>query len=261
MSDSNEKYVELMHAAVDGEASHEQLSTLREYMAGHGEAQREHAELEQLTGILNRVEAVEIPVDLHKSIMKALPREGRSADFGIWRSRSRFRIPMLRYGFALAAGVVLGAVLTGVTLKNLSPDDKSDVYGTMASVTNAQHSGITEQMKLVAPDLGGTVGISHLGTRELVVFDMNTSQAVEVEVRFDGGGAGVVGFSQQPNGISSFEVKEDSIRFRSQGKQSSTLLLSGEKPGSHPLNFSLYVQGKLVQEGRLGAAAPEGSGK
>lgn len=255
-----EKYVELIHAAVDGEATTEHLNALREYLANHPEARSEHAEFAKLAEILNRMEALETPADLHANIMKAIPQERAAAGAGFWKSRSRFGIPVLRYGFALAAGVVLGAVLTGVALKNLSPDDKADVYGTMASVKDAQHSAVVERMKLAAPDLGGTVELSHSGNKGLLVFDLNTSQLVEVEVKFDGAEAGLAGFSQQPNGISSFEAQRGSIRFRSQGKQSATLVLTGEKANGLPLQIRFYVQGKLVQEGRLGAAPPEGSG-
>lgn len=259
MSDLQERYAELMHAAVDGKASPEQLVELREYLAVHPEAQKEHGELEKLTGILNQIEPIATPADLHASIMKGLPKERPAVEIGLWKSRSRFSIPILRYGYALAAGVVLGAVLTGVMLKSLSPEEKSDVYGTMASVKNAQHSQVAEQMKLVAPGLGGTVELRLSGDREFAVFAMDSSQPVEVEVRVESE-SNLAGFSQEPSGIRSFEAKGSSIRFRSEGRQDSTLQLTGAKPGSVALNVSFYEQGKLVQEGRL-AAAPEGSRK
>lgn len=246
MTDLREKYAELMQTAVDGEASPEQLSELKEYLARHPEAQGEHAALAKLAGILNQVEAIETPSDLHANIMKSLPRGRSAANIGTWRNRWHLRFPLVQYGYAMAAGLVLGAVLTGVMFKSLSPEDKADVYGTIAPAT--------QPMKVVGPNLSGTVELRRSGDSERAVFDLNSSQPVEIEVKLGGRRLGLAGFSQEPTAVSSFEAKEGIARFRSEGRQRSTLLLTGARPGNVGLNVAFYVEGKLVQEGRLGAA-------
>ncbi len=246
MTDLREKYAELMQTAVDGEASPEQLSELKEYLASHPEAQVEYGAFAKLTGILNQVEAIETPSDLHANIMKALPRERSTANIGSWRDRWHLRFPLVQYGYALAAGLVLGAVLTGVTLKNLSPEDKTDVYGTIAPAT--------QTIKVAGPNVSGTVELRRSGDSERAVFELNSSQPVEIEVKLGERGLGLAGFRQEPTAISSLEARDGNVRFRSEGRQHSTLLLTGAKPGSLGISVAFYVEGKLVQEGRLGAA-------
>ena len=260
MSDPREKYLELMHAELDGHASDEQRATLREYLARDPEAQRVHAELAKLTNILSQVEKVETPGDLHTSIMAALPPR-RPGPESVVRNRSpwRLRIPLVRYGYALAAGLLLGAVLTGVALRNLSPQEKSDVYGTLAPRENVPPYVAVDQMKLNSPDLGGSVELSRSGSNAMIVFDLNSQQPVEVEIGFDGSQGGLTGFSQQPDSIRSFEAKEGSISFQSKGKQRSTVILKSEKNAQLILDLKFYVAGKLVHQGRLGGPAPGGS--
>ena len=251
-----------MHAELDGEATDRELATLREHLASDLEAQRVRAELAKLARVLRQVEEVEIPGDLHTSILAVLPslRAGLKTAAQS-RSRWRLRIPFVRYGYALAAGLLLGAAITGVAFRNLAPLEKPDVYGTMAALENTSHYVAVEQMKLTAPDLGGSVELSRSGDNEMIIFDLNGKQAVEVEVRFDDSQAGLKGFSQQPNSIRSFEAKEGSISFRSEGKRRSTVILASEKHPYPLLNLSFYVGGKLVQQGTLGGTARPGSPK
>lgn len=254
MSLLEQKCLELIHAEADGEASAEDMSALRDYLASHPEAQAARAELSRLTNVLSQVEKLEAPADLRKNIMGALPQRRSVAQIGLWMNRSRFGTPLVRYGYALAAGVLLGAVLTGIALKNLSPLERSDVYGTIASPKDTERYIVTEQNKLDAPDLGGTVEVSRSGDRERIVFDINSSQPTQVEVSFDGGLAGIKGFTQEPSSIRALEAKEGSIFFRSEGKQNSIIILASQKGAQLPVNLRFYVAGKLVKEVKVGLA-------
>jgi hypothetical protein len=261
LSDFHEKYLELMHAEMDGEISDEELVALREYLAFNPEARRVHAELAKLTGILNQVEQVEAPDDLRGNILAALPP--RRPVLGTVRPMSpwRLRIPTIRYGYALAAGLLLGVLLTGLGLKNVSTVEKSDFYGTMTARKDNLPYVVVDQIKLNAPDLEGSVGLSRSASGTMIVFDLTGSQQVEVEVGFDGSQAGLRGFSQQPGAIRSFEAREGIISFQSQGKQRSTVILSRDKDAPLLLNLSFYVGGKLVNKGTLGGAVSVGTPK
>lgn len=258
MSDSRAKYLELMHAELDGEATDKEQTALREYLASHPEARNDRAELVKLTDILNQVEDVATPEDLHGSIMAALPPRRPVREIGTWNSRSRFRIPLIRYGYALAAGLLLGAALTGVAFRSLSPVDKSNVYGTLAVRENAPRYVALGQMKLDSPGLGGSVELSRSGSNSLIVFNLQTQQAVEVEVGFEGSQAGLKSFDQQPGATQSFEAKGGGISFQSKGQQRSTVILTNEKAAPLTLDLRFYVDGKLIHQGRLGVQVPGG---
>lgn len=261
MSASREKYLELVHAEVDGEATDKELATLREYLASNPEAQSVHAELVKLTDILNQVEEVETPDDLHESILAALPPRRSGFGIGTRNSRSRLKIPLIRYGYALATGLLLGAALTGVAFRSLSSLEKSDIYGTLAVRENAPRYVAVEQMNLDSPDLGGSVELRRSGSNAMIIFDLHGHQAAEVEVGFDGSQSGLMSFDQQPDAIRSFEAKKGTISFQSEGKQRSTVILRSEKNGQLILDLRFYVAGKLIHQGTLGPRVPGGSSK
>lgn len=261
MSDSPAKYLELMHAELDGEATDKELSALREYLVSHPEAQNDHAELVKLAGLISQVEEVETPQDLHEGILAALPPRRAVRENGARNGRLRFRLPLIRYGYALAAGMLLGAALTGIAFRGLSPVDKSDVYGTLADRGNAQRYVALEHMKLDSPGLGGSVELSRSGSNSMIVLNLQTEQAVGVEVDFDGSQAGLKSFDQQPGTTQSFEAKESGISFQSKGQQRSTIILTGEKEAPVIFDLRFYADGKLIHQGRLGAPVPEGSSK
>jgi hypothetical protein len=261
LSDSPEKYLELMHAALDGEATDKELATLRDYIASHPEAQSVHAELAKLTEILNQVEELETPDDLRGSILAALPPRGLVAEIGPRNSRSRFRIPLIRYGYALAAGLLIGAALTGVAFKSLSPVETSDIYGTLAVRENAPGYVVMEQLKLDSPELAGSVELRRSGSNAMIIFDLHGQQAVEVEVGFDASQAGLMSFDQQPGDIRSLEAKKGTISFQTEGQQRSTVLLTNEKAGQLTLDLRFYVAGKLIRHDALAGRFPGESPK
>jgi len=262
LSDLPDQCVELIHAEVDGAATARELAALREYLASHPEAKKERAELAKLNDLLSRVEQVETPGDLHTGILAALPArrpilETVARNSSPWRSR----IPFVRYGYALAAGLLLGAALTGVAFRSLTPQEKSDVFGTLAARQDATSYGALGQTNLDYPDLGGSVQLSRLGSNAMMVFDLHSQKVVEVEVRFDGSQLGVMSFDQQPGAIPSFEAKEGTISFQSEGKQRTTIILKNEKHAPLMLDVRFYISGTLVHQGTLGAKDSGGRSK
>ena len=261
MSDLPDKYVELIHAEVDGAATARELAALREYLASHPEAEKVHAELAKLNDVLSRVEEVETPGGLHTSILAALPQR-RPALETVARnsSPSRSRIPFLRYGYALAAGLLLGAALTGVAFRSLAPLEKSDLYGTLAARQNATNYVAAGETNLNYRDFGGSVQLSRSGSNAMMVFDLHSQKPVEVAVGF-GGSQGLMSFDQQPGAIPSFEAKEGTISFQSEGKQRTTVILKSEKNAPLLVDLRIYVSGKLIHQGTLGAKDSGGFSK
>jgi len=262
LSDLPDEYVELIHAEVDGAATDRELAALREYLACHPEAQEVRAELAKLNDVLSQVQEVETPGDLHTSILAALPAR-RPILATVTRSSSplRSRIPFIRYGYALAAGFLLGAALTGVAFRSLTPLERSDVYGTLAVRQNATSHVAIGQTNLDYPDLGGSVQLSRSRSNSMMLFDLHSQKVVEVVVGFDGSQVGLVSFDQQPGAIPSLEAKEGTISFQSEGKQHTTIILENEKNAPLMLDLRFYVSGRLIHQGTLGARDSGGSSK
>jgi hypothetical protein len=261
LSDSRENYLELIHAEMDGEATEKELTTLHGYIARDTEARELRAGLARLNNLLKQVEPVDPPGDLHNNILAALPIRRPGLKTVTQGSSWRIRIRALRYGYALAAGVLVGAALTGVALKNLSPLEKSDVYGTLAVRKNAPGYAAVDHMDLNSPGLAGSVVLSRSASNAMIVFDLQGPQTVEVEIGFDQTHMGLMSFNQQPGAVRSFGTTGGAVSFRSEGKQRSTIILSSQGTAQLTLDLRFYVGGKLIYRGTVGEAVQVGSPK
>jgi hypothetical protein len=252
MSDTREKYRELIHAELDKTASAEELAALQEYLATDPEARRERAELAQLTNLLDVVEPVETPAGLHTSIMGALTPQ-RTSLGSATRSGSRWRLkfPLIQYGYAMAAGLILGMVLTGATLWNLSPADKTSISGTLVDRENQPQPVATELMKIDVAELQGSVGLSETGSSAKIEFDLKSAEPVEVQVEFDGSQLGLGEFRQWPSTIRSLQAENGRISFRSNGIERSALVFAAEKNTPASLDIRFYSKGSLIHEAKV----------
>jgi len=256
VNDSDRNYLELMHADLDGEASEEELVALREYLASSPEARSMQTELAKVADVLSQVEHIEPPEDLIKSIMAALPPRRPEVE-GVPRNKPwHSTFPILKYGYALAAGLLLGLLLAGVAFRSLSSPETSDFYGTMIRREQNSQYAAGDQMKLDLRDLKGSVGVSRSGANTIIEFDLDTRQPVDVEVGFDGSQVGFKGFSQQSSGVRSFEAEEGRLSFSSEGKHRSTVLFTNENKAQIILDLKFYISGQLVHHGTLQLPRP-----
>jgi len=246
-----------MHAALDGEASEREMAALRDYLVSNPEAQSVQTGLVKLADVLGQVEDIEPPRDLTESILAALPPRRTAADNVLRGKPWHAGFPILKYGYALAAGLLIGSVLTGVAFRSLYSPENSDFYGTMIAREHASPNLAVDQMKLDLSDVRGSVGLSRSGSNAIVDFDLDTRQPVEVDVGFDGSQVGLKGFSQQSSIAHLLEAKPGRLSFRSEGKYRSTVLLTNDHHAPIILDLRFYVSGELVQHGTLRLPRPD----
>jgi len=251
VNDSDRNYLELMYADLDGEASEKEMVALREYLVSSPEARRMQTELAKLADLLSQVEAIEPPEDLMKSILAALPPRRPEVESVLRNKPWHATFPILKYGYALAAGLLLGLLLAGVAFRNLSSPETSNFYGTMIRREHSSHNAAGDQMKLDLRDLKGSVGVSRSGASTIIEFDLNTRLPVKVEVGFNGSQVGFQGFSQQANSVRSFKAEEGRLSFSSEGKLRFTVLLTNENNAQIILDLRFYISGQLVHQGTL----------
>jgi hypothetical protein len=105
--------VELIHAEIDGVATEAQQVRLRDAITRDAEVRDEYRRLRGLCDLLARVEPEAPPAQLVPSVMRAV-RAGRGEARGGILGRVRSFWPggrvVLRYGYAVAAGAVLGVL-------------------------------------------------------------------------------------------------------------------------------------------------------
>jgi hypothetical protein len=248
LKDSDKKFEELMHAEMDGEASEIEVAALHEYLVSKPEARAIHTQLGKLAGILNQIPDIEPPKDLRRKILANLPPPRPAIDSALRGKLWHIRFPVLRYGYALAAGLLLGMVLSRVAFRNLSFPDTSDFYGAMIA---REGSPALDQMKLDLGDLSGSVGLTQSNENALIVFDLNSRQLATIVVTFDADQIGFGGFSHQPKTVGWFSAEPGRITFKSEGTHHSTLLLARRKNVEIILGLEFDISDKLVHHGTL----------
>ena len=105
------RYLELIHAEIDGANSESESSELRAFLASNPEAQAQFAQLRTLVAALARVEEADPPGDIKINVLNTVrSRKLRSETRlmqRLWRAWPSGRV-VLRYGYAATAGMLLG---------------------------------------------------------------------------------------------------------------------------------------------------------
>ncbi len=241
MSRLEEGYEELIQREIDGELSAQEKITVRDYVSKNAGARELKDGLAGVAQALNQMEAVEPPEDLRKSILAALPK--RHSATGVFRPRSFLaKLPVLKYGYALAAGLVLGFVLHPFLFNPNSTLPGAEVRGSMIP---------RSQLTLSAGGISGSVEVRASESGSSLEFDLETQKAVQVEVGFDAAAVEFKGFSQQISKVASFTVTRGRIIVQCEGKQRFIMRLSNPRGLDSNLNIGIYVSGKLVRSGSV----------
>jgi hypothetical protein len=243
LSHLDEGYEELIQREIDGDTSEQEKTALKDYVAANAEAQSLHAGLKKLTEVLNRVEPVKPPADLAKSILAALsPR--RHAQARVLRPRSWLaRYPILKFGYAIAAGLILGLLLHPFLFNQTSTLPATDVQGSMIP----RLSG--DQMLLNLDGGSGSVTLRVSDSIASLEFDLDSREPARLEVGFDKGQVEFKGFNQQTNSVDSFAAEPGRIVVQCEGKHRFIVLLANQIGFDANLNIGVSISGRLVQSG------------
>ena len=251
MKTLDDKFIRLMNADIDGTASESERTDLREYLSSLPEARAMYDDLAGLANVLSRVEALEPPAELRREIMAALPVRRPGTRVHERYNVGYFWLPVLKYGYALAAGILLGLVLARVPFRNLTLSNPSDLYGTMTAKGPAQQIAAKDQMNLDLADLKGSATLSRISSGVRIGFDLNASRPTQVIVGLGDGQYFFQGFDQETDSAREFEAGEGRITFLFDGENRSTLLLSARNRAAVSINLEFLVSGRMVRSGTL----------
>jgi hypothetical protein len=253
LSHLDEKHEDLIQREIDGDISESERTALGNYVALNAEARSLQAGLTKLAEVLNRVEAVEPPSDLAKSVLAALPpRSHAPASSSVLRSRSYLaRFPILKYGYALAAGLILGFALNHFLFNQTPTLSDSDVRGSMVPRIPISRFGSADHLPLNHDGVSGALNLRVSDSVAALEFDLNSQESVQFKVGFDGALIAFKGFDQQINNVDSFEAGSGHIIVQCRGKHHFTVLFGDLKTLDANLSIEVFISGKLVQKGNI----------
>ncbi len=248
MSCLDERHEELIQRDIDGETSDQEKIALRDYVTNNEEARNLEAGLTKLARILMHVESVDPPADLAKSIAAALPPRRRTPASVLVPRSWLARFPALKYGYALAAGLILGLALHPFLFNQASIPPGSDLRGSMVPrIPGGQLSlnsdGVSSMISLRAAD--------SVATLEL---DLESQKTVQFEVGFDSAQVEVKGLNQQISSVESFRAEPGRIIVQCEGKHCFTVLLANLKSFDANLIVGVFTSGRFDPKGQTPAA-------
>lgn len=244
------EYISLIHAEIDGANPPHESERLRRYIDSNPEARHELDRLRRLAETLARVEAVKPPAGLRREIRSALPASRASVKPG--RIARPAAASTLRYGYALAAGMILGVLgFHWATTGILWPPtlDTSKAAGTISR--GASDPGPLQEIDLALPGATGKAILRQGDPGHIVEIDVDSEAPVEVSVSYDPGRVVFRGFIQEISAATGMSVAEDGLSWTQRGHHRVRVLVAGRRGEQATVNVRLVGPGGRVQEATL----------
>lgn len=237
----DERTLELIHADLDRELGDADRADLQQRLAADSEAGSMHEQLSRMVVALARMPEV-TPPGLHQQLIQATRPRAR-----VISSRER-RAQMVRYGWAMAAGMVLAVVGLSLTETGRPNFDPGELAGTMGR--QAAHPAAAIAARTVtAAGLNGSIALSPADDRWLLLFDLQSSQPVQVSATYDAAAFRLSGYAQGDSGVSSFDASPGRVGFVNEGAQRVALFLQPSAGGQVRIRFE--GAGKILDEAVL----------
>jgi hypothetical protein len=243
----DDRSLELVHGAIDGENSAQEDAELKRLMESDTDLRAIHDQLVKLNETLDMVEPVDPPPGLRQAILDAvLPRERRNVLAALLPS---WPGPVgMRYGVAAA----LGALVAVVALQLVPTDGRhgpevSDLVGTMAGYEPHQ-SGADARILLNSREINGSISGRRQDGLVVLDFDLAMQQPVEIVASFDGSGLTFNGFAHLDDAHVSIVSQGDSIVVKHDRDHRYAVFFSAPGGESTAIDFRFLLDGQTVRE-------------
>ena len=237
----DERTIELIHGDIDRELGEADRADLQQRLDADPQARNMHAQLTDMSAALARLPEV-TPPGLHQQLIQATRPRAR-----VISSRER-RAQMVRYGWAMAAGMVLAVVGLSLTDTGRPNFDPGELAGTMGRQA-AHPAGAVAARTVAAPGLNGSIALSPADDRWLLLFDLQSPQPVQVSATYDAAAFRLSGYAQGDSGVTSFDASPGRIGFVNEGAQRVALFLQPGAGGTVRIRFE--GAGKVLDQAVL----------
>lgn len=243
----DDRSLELVHGAIDGENSAQEDAELKRLMESDPELRAIHDQLLRLHETLDKAEPVDPPPGLRQAILDAVrPRERRNllaALLPAWPGPSG-----MRYGLAAALGAVVAVVALQLapTAVHETPE-VGDLVGTMAGYQLHQ-DGADARILMNSKEINGSISGRRQDGLVVLDFDLATQQPIEIEAAFGGSGLKFNGFAQLDDAHAAIVSQGDSIVVRHDRDHRYAVFFSASGDESAAIDFRFLLDGQAVRE-------------
>jgi hypothetical protein len=238
-----EEYAELIQQEIDGANSEVEQARLREYLKTNPDAEQLHADLKQLNAILAGVEDVPLPDGLRQRLLQFVPRPQPAQSSS--RQAGSGRV-ILRYGYALAAGLVLGVGLHAWMADRGSAVRLPDVSGTMAP--SASESPVLEEFSIAEASLRGAVHVRRWEAGFSVVLDLDSTEKVDVALAYEGEALAVSGLAVAEGEFLPLAARTGRLEWTHEGQDEYTVQLRSSSEDAATIRLEFSENGRRITD-------------
>jgi len=255
---TDQRTLELVSAAADGELNASERAELKQLLESSAEARKFQAELAEMNSLLGAVPAVEPPDSLHLQIVNSvtLPQKKVDTSFLGWLRPPQF-MPVLRYGLAAAAGILLAASFYESQSLFPSNYDFDNLVGTMAPSRVVAEADILDTFDFRSDGLESLVQLQRRNNDIYLDIQIDADAALDISVDMSGTGVRPGALAQLDQSLESIVVENQTLRLRATGKRRLTVLLRRVDDASiaeeAKITLEFSSEGRLLEQGSLQA--------
>ena len=254
----DQRSIDLINAGIDGELSPEEQRELKAILESSPEAVTFRVELLELNNAFRNMPELNPPPALARNILDQVKLPARQTLFNLPGFLTGLN--PVAGGLAFAAGLLLAVGFYETGSRKVTQQDTVNMVGTMVASDQVISPGQGDRLVLDLDGLSGVFSLNVSKNGQVLEFDLDSSQVVEIELDFEKAGLVVSGFAQDDRGDGSFidtlELLGGTMRVVNQGKHHFVVFLRqapGLKNQGKDLRIGISRDGEQVYEDTLGA--------
>jgi len=262
---TNDRAMQLVSAAVDGELDADEQAELEQLLESSAEAREFKQDLEQLDSLLGGLPELDPPEPLHDRIMAQAPSQAAQGKSSIL---SWLRLPPLgsgmryalagtgmRYALAATSGAIIAAIFLGSQSLIPATTDISDLVGTMAPNNAAVDANTLDSFAFHEGGLDSLIRLVRRDNNYLLDIQVEAAKPLDITVDMTGAGVHTDAIAQIDSKFELIAISNQTLQLRALGQQRLTILLRRVDDEVFPEDASISLEfssdGKLLQRGEL----------
>ena len=255
----------LINAGIDGELGPEEQRELKAVLESSPEAAAFRIELLELNNAFRNVQELDPPPALARNILDQVQLPARQKLFNLPGFLSGLN--PVAGGLAFAAGLLLAVGIYETGSQQATQQNTVNMVGTMVASDQGEvpgqgdrATGQGDRLFLDLDGLSGTISMNVSENGQMLEFDLDSIQAIEVELDLEKAGLMVTGFAQDDRGDGSFidtlELLGGTMRVVNQGRHHFVVFLRqspDSKDHGKDIRIGISHDGQRVYENTLGA--------
>ena len=254
----DQRIIELINADIDGELNPEEQGELKAALKSSPEAVTFRVELLELNNAFRNMQELDPPPALARNILDQVKLPATQTLFNLPGFLTGLN--PVAGGLAVAAGLLLAVGFYETGARKVTQQDTVNMVGTMVASDQVIAPGRGDRLLLDLDGLSGAISMNVSENGQVLEFDLDSNQAIEVELDLEKAGLMVTGFAQDDRGDGSFidtlELLGGTMRVVNQGRHHFVVFLR-QSPDStdhgKDIRIGISHDGQRVYENTLGA--------